>query len=231
MTTAYRTEFLARIKRTPAANSYRFSRPAGLTFTAGQYMVVSLGGELVHPLSLSDCPEESGFIEFTKRMTGSPYCQGLEALTPGEQISVKGPSGKFTLGAANGNIIMIAGGIGVTPIRSILKSHERREGDHCRITLIYGNNDKNDIAFRTELENLRLPDYKLVHVLADNTGMEEADKGFITAEIIAREASAREEPTYMISGPPAMVGAITAALAQIDVPEDRVRTDVFLGYD
>jgi ferredoxin-NADP reductase len=231
MATEYQCEFLERIQRTPAAHSYRFSRPEGLTFTAGQYMVVSLGGELVHPLSLSDCPEESGFIEFTKRMTGSPFCRRLEALARGEKISVRGPSGGFTLGAADNNIIMIAGGIGITPIRSILKSHERREGDRCRIILIYGNSDRNDIAFRAELENLRLPDYKLVHVLADNTEMAAADRGFITADIIAREAAAREDPIFMISGPPAMVQAIMAALAKLAVREDRIRTDVFLGYD
>lgn len=231
MSTEYQVEFIERIQRTPAANSYRFTRPAGLTFTAGQYMVVNLDGELIHPLSLSDCPEESGFIEFTKRMTGSSYCRRLETLVKGEKISVRGPSGKFTLGKAGGNIIMIAGGIGITPIRSILKSHERREGGHCGIILIYGNNDKNDIAFREELENLRLPDYKLVHVLEDNTAMEEADKGFITAEIIFRESSEWGDPAYMISGPPAMVKAITAILATINVPRDRIRTDVFLGYD
>jgi ferredoxin-NADP reductase len=231
MTTEYQTEFLERLPRTPAANSYRFIRPEGLTFIAGQYMLVDLGGELLHPLSLSDCPEEAGFIEFTKRMTGSPYCQRLETLTKGEKISVRGPDGKFTLGADSGNIIMIAGGIGITPIRSILKSHERQAGAHCRIILVYGNNDQNDIAFRAELENLQLPDYKVVHVLLDTTGLAAADKGFITADIIARESLGREDATYMISGPPGMVKAIEAALVTINVPENRICTDVFLGYD
>ncbi len=231
MITAYQTEFIKRIPRTTTANSYRFARPEGLTFTAGQYMLVDLGGELVHPLSLSDCPEESGFIEFTKRMTGSLYCRRLEALALGESISVKGPDGIFTLGAAGGNLIMIAGGIGITPIRSILKSHARQAGTHCRVTLIYGNNDKDDIAFRKELEDLQLPDYKLVHVLANATGMEGADHGFITAEIIARESFGRENATYMISGPPGMVAAIKGALATINIPEKHIRTDVFQGYD
>jgi ferredoxin-NADP reductase len=195
-------------------------------------MLVDLGGELVYPLSLSDCPEESGFIEFTKRMTGSQYCQRLESLTKGEAISVKGPAGKFCLGEAKGNIILITGGIGITPIRSILKSYEKNKGDCCGgIVLIYGNYNKEDIAFREELENLQLSDYKVVHVLTDTTGMAQVDQGFITAEIIARESGGREDVTYMISGPPVMVEAIKEALATIKVPDDRVLTDVFMGYN
>nr|MBF0223366.1 FAD-dependent oxidoreductase [Desulfobulbaceae bacterium] len=231
MGTEYQAEFMERIERTPAANSYRFKMSAGLKFTAGQYMMVDLGRELVHPLSLSDCPEESRFIEFTKRMTGSEYCKRLESLKKGEMISVKGPEGKFGLTETDGNIIMIAGGIGITPIRSILKSLEKKKGETPGVVLIYGNNNKDDIAFREELENLQLFDYKLVHVLEDNSGMEKTDKGYITAEIIARELTVMRSPVHMISGPPSIVKATKEALAALDVPEELIRTDIFIGYN
>ncbi len=227
----YQAEFLERIERTPAAISYRFKRAADLQFIAGQYMLVDLGDELIHPLSLSDCPEETGFIEFTKRMTGSPYCQRLEALNKGDTILVKGPAGKFYYEQpANNYLIMIAGGIGITPIRSILKSLEKKKQPFCRIILLYGNLNRDDIAFRTELENLTLPDYRLVHVLADITGMADAYQGLINADIIAREVPACSTAFYMISGPPAMVEALKKALAIINVAADRIRIDVFSGY-
>ena len=57
MTMEYQTEFLERIERTPTAVSYRFKMPEGLSFTAGQHMLVDLGDELTHPLTLSNCPE------------------------------------------------------------------------------------------------------------------------------------------------------------------------------
>jgi len=231
LTMEYRTEFLERIERTPASVSYRFKNPEGFSFTAGQYMIVNLGEKLVHPLSLSDSPEETGFIEFTKRMTGSPFCQRLESLEKGEIIVVKGPAGKFYCDEPGGTIIMLAGGIGITPIRSILKSHEKKKGYQCKIILIYGNLNREDIAFREELENLKLPDYRLVHVLSDTTGMENAYQGFITAEIVAKEVPENANATYMISGPPVMVEAVKKALAKISIPAGRIHTDIFIGYD
>jgi ferredoxin-NADP reductase len=174
----YRTEFLERLARTPASISYRFKRPQGFSFRAGQYMLVNLGEKRVHPLSLSDCPEETGFIEFTKRMTGSPFCQQLEALNRGENIIVKGPAGTFYPDDAGTTVVMIAGGIGITPVRSILKSLEKKRGAHSKIILIYG------------------------------------AKAF-----------------YMISGPPAMVEAMKKGLAKIRIPTERIRTDMFFGYD
>jgi ferredoxin-NADP reductase len=227
----YQTEFLERIERTPTSVSYRFKSPEGFTFTAGQYMLVDLGDELVHPLSLSDCPEETGFIEFTKRMTGSPYCRRLESLTRGETIIVKGPAGKFFVEESDDTLLLIAGGIGITPIRSILKSLEKKRGSLCRVLLIYGNLNKDDIAFRAELEDLKLDDYRLIHVLSDATGMEKAYQGFINADILTKEVSEIKNAHVMISGPPAMVEAIKKALATINVAEERIRTDVFIGYD
>jgi ferredoxin-NADP reductase len=227
----YQTEFLNRIDRTPTAVSYRFKRPEGLSFAAGQYMLVDLGNNMVHPLSISSPPEEAGFIEFTKRLTGSPYCRRLESLEKGESIGVEGPDGKFIFDYSNGTVVIIAGGIGITPIRSILTSLEKKKGNLCTIILIYGNLNKEDIAFRDELEDLKLPDFHLIHVLLDTTGMNKAYKGFITADILSKEVPKSSNARYMISGPPAMVKAILKALAKIDVAEDRIRTDEFFGYE
>ncbi len=230
MTMSYHTEFLERIERTPTAVSYRFKMPEGFNFTAGQYMLVNLGNKLVHPLSLSNCPEEAEFIECTKRMTGSPYCGRLESLEQGETVSVKGPVGKFCFANSSETLVMIAGGIGITPIRSILTSLEKKKGNIGTVILIYGNLNRKDIAFRDELENLKLPHYHLVHVLSDTTGMENAYQGFINADIISKEVPKSSNAHYMISGPPVMIEAIKKSLATIDVTEDRIRTDIFLGY-
>jgi len=194
-------------------------------------MLVDLGNELAHPLSISNCPQEAEFIEFTKRMTGSPYCGRLESLEKGETISVKGPVGKFCFADSSETIVMIAGGIGITPIRSILTSLEKKKGNIGTVILIYGNLNREDIAFRDELENLKLPDYHLVHVLSDTTGMENTYQGFINADIISKEVQKSSNAHYMVSGPPVMVEAIKKALATINVAEDRIRTDIFFGYN
>ena len=227
----YRCEFLERLERTPASVSYRFKTPAKLIYAAGQFMMVDLGEGLAHPLSMSDCPEETGFIEFTKRMTGSPYCQRLESLKPGEKITVKGPYGQFSCDESSRYIVMLAGGIGITPIRSILKSREKTPDEQCRIVLVYGSLNREDIAFREELEHIKLPGYRLVHVLSDTTGVKGACQGFVTAELIMRKIPEYREATYMISGPPVMVEAVKKALGAMDILAGRIRTDVFMGYD
>ena len=227
----FQTEFLERIERTPTSVSYRFSRPEQLAFSAGQYMLVNLGSDLIHPLSLCDCPEENNHIEFTKRMTGSPFCEKLESFEKGDRITIKGPTGNFLCNESGGTIVMIAGGIGITPIRSILKSNARKGENPCKIVLIYGNLNKDDIAFKDELENISLPNYRLIHVLSDTTGMENVYKGFVNADIIRNEVPGYDQAAYMISGPPVMVEAMKKELASLNVSPDLIRTDVFMGYD
>jgi NAD(P)H-flavin reductase len=187
--------------------------------------------ERIERTTVSVSPEETHFIEFTKRMTGSAYCKRLEELAENELIRVKGPYGSFNCDDLDGNIAMIAGGIGITPIRSILKNQEKQKRDGCKITLIYGNLNRDDIAFRDELEGFNIPGFKLVHVLSDPSGVKNAYKGFVTAEIIAKEVSNYQNVTFMISGPPYMVEAMLKATTKLNIPSVQIRTDVFLGYD
>ncbi len=226
----YQTKFLERIHRTPTAISYRFERPLSLDFIAGQHMLVDIGNDLIHPLSLSNHPEDSKFIEFTKRITGSPYCHRLESMKKGEVINVKGPYGKFCLSKEIQNIVMIAGGIGITPFISILSGLETKKEKTKTIVLIYGNLNKADIAFKDELEKLQLPNYRFVHVLSDPTGMDSAYQGFITESIISKEVPNTNKALFMVSGPPAMVEAITKILAGMNVNENKIRTDKLFGY-
>jgi len=231
MLVEYRTQFIERINRTPTAISYRFKAPKDFHFTAGQYMLVDLGNDLKHPLSLSNNPQETEYIEFTKRMTESAYCEQLKRLKKGDSISVKGAMGRFCLANdIDDTLVMIAGGIGITPIRSMLTSHEKQIEKASSVILIYGNLNQDDIAFKDELENLKLPNYRIVHVLSDTSGMKNAYQGFIDANIISKEVPKANNALYMISGPPVMVEAIKKALSTLDIAADRIRTDIFTGY-
>jgi ferredoxin-NADP reductase len=107
----------------------------------------------------------------------------------------------------------------------------KKTKDIGTIILIYSNMNEKEIAFRDELEYIKLSGYRLVHVLSDTTGVENAYQGFVTADIISEEVTDISDAYYMISGPPAMVKAMVDALAGIDVAESRISTDVFLGYN
>jgi ferredoxin-NADP reductase len=227
---AFQLAFIERIVRTPAAVSCRFLRPEGFSFQAGQYMLLwpEPGGSLAHPLSFSDAQQQD-FLEFTKRMTGSAYCQMLEKLRPGDTVMAKGPLGHFSAEGIAEEIVCIAGGIGITPIRSILAEMAQRN-DSRRVTLIYGNADEADIAFAEELAALALPQFRLAHVLQRPGSRLKAHSGFITAEIIRAETRDLSAATFLISGPPVMVKAVETQLAGLGVGAERIRTDRFLGY-
>ncbi len=227
----YIVNFIESVKRTPSAVSYRFSRPAGYTFNAGQFTIVSLDDDLVHPLSFSDTPEETGFIEFTKRMSDSLFCRKLQGLTTADTITVKEPIGNFTLDGSEPTLVLLAGGIGITPIRSILKKLADEQSQPDKAILIYGNINEQDIAFRDDLQRLSLPGYHVVHVLADTTGVPGAYQGFVSSEIIRKEVPDLETAIFMASGPPVMVEAMQKNLSALGVSNKQIRTDLFIGYD
>lgn len=227
----YSVTFRESVKRTSTAVSYRFSRPEGFSFTAGQYMLVDLGAGLVHPLSLSEAPREGDFLEFTKRLSGSAFSARLQGLVAGEVCTVKGPDGHFTLTGSETNLVLLAGGIGITPIRSILKSLVGKAAPPAQTLLLYGNLNAADIAFRTELEELALPGYRLLHVLSDPQGVPGAYQGFISAAVIRESLMDPASATFMVSGPPVMVAALQKELAGLGVAPGQIRTDIFLGYE
>ncbi len=224
--------FLEMVERTPLARSYRFERPEEFDFKAGQWIKVTLGEAdgLMHPLSLSDCPGEKGFMEFTKRLTGSPFCGRLDGLQSGDKVAFDGPMGHYCLDDVKGPVVFLTGGIGITPIRSILRmmSHAK---DPRETVLIYGNKDEDDIAFLDELGELELPNFRMVHVLVEPQGKLPARKGFITADIIKEEVADLPGNTYMVSGPPVMVNAMAKNLESLGLPESRMMVDKFMGYD
>ena len=223
--------FIQRIPRTPQVNSYRFTRPSGFSFEAGQYVIVGLGheGMLVHPLSFSNGPEQD-FLEFTKRMTGSAYSQYLEGLYPGDEMIMKGPNGDFSMQGITNDIVCLVAGIGITPIFSMLLDaaahHDRR-----KITLIYGNTGDDDIPFFDELEQLSLPGFRVAHVLQRASGKIQAHQGRIISKVIRSEITADlQAATFLISGPPVMVREMEEQLALLGVSSSRIRVERFLGY-
>ena len=223
--------FIERIPRTPYVNSYRFTRPPGFSFQAGQYVIVGLGheGMLVHPLSFSNGPQQD-FLEFTKRMTGSAYSQYLDGLYPGDEVIMKGPNGDFSMTDIPNDIVCLAAGIGITPILSMLVDSASRH-DRRRITLIYGNADDDDVPFVDELEKLHLPGFRAIHVLGRSLGKMKACQGRIDSKVIRSEVSADlQEATFLISGPPVMVKKMGEQLALLGVSSSRIRVERFLGY-
>jgi ferredoxin-NADP reductase len=222
------------IPRTGDTSSFRFPRPAGFDFKPGQYMLVTVKSadkELLHPFSLSSSPTDSDFIEFTKKFTASEYSTRLKAMKPGDWVSIEGPYGKFTCECEYEKILFLAGGIGITPLISIIKYCCDKQLPTSMV-LFYGCRTENEIAFKKELEEMQLKNQnlKVISVLAESSPNWKGKVGFVTAELIKQEVPDFKDRVFYACGPPAMVAAMQKVVAALGLPETQLKLESLAGH-
>jgi len=130
--------------------------------------------------------------------------------------------------------VFLAGGIGITPFRSIARDAAADKLPHT-IYLFYSNRRPEDAAFLDELQQLPAANQHF-HLIATMTEMEkshskwEGDTGFLTADKLQQRLPSLQGPIYYIAGPPAMVSGLRQMLVEATVDEDDIRTEDFAGY-
>lgn len=222
------------IQRTRDIVSVRFTKPAGFDYSAGQFIFVIAGSgddEVTKHLSISSSPTED-FLEVTKRLTGHPFSKALAALKEGDKVLLKGPFGKFTYAGEDKKIAMLSGGIGITPLRSIVKYIFDKMLD-TDVVLFDSNHKEDDIAFEKEFEDMTKESLKF-HVLntvtmpgPSWTGM----TGRITADMIKNHMPDYLNRVFYISGPARMVDSMLILLKELNIPDEQIKKEFFTGYD
>jgi ferredoxin-NADP reductase len=230
----FETKIQEIIQRTPDVASYRFSRPAELTYKPGQYFFVNIkqgDKELSHHFSFSSSPTENNFIEFTKKFTDHEYSVALKASKVGDWARIDAPYGKFTFEGEFPKIALLAGGIGITPLLSICKNATDKHLD-SKITLFYGNRSENDIAFRDEFEAMQEQNknLKIVHILNQPSANWKGLTGFVTADLIRNELPDFKENIFYCCGPPGMVTAMQSMFKSLGLLETQLKLEYFVGY-
>jgi len=222
------------IARTYNVKSYRFARPRSLSYRAGQFAFVTVKADeqkIRKPLTLSSSPTEPDYIEFTKKLTGHPFSNGLDVLVAGDKVRLDAPYGNFTLDEKSPSVTMLAGGMGITPMRSMCR--------HCTdmklpyvITLLYASNTEADIVFKREFEEMQSENrnLKVVLALSEVGSGWKGHTGRINADMIREEVPDYLATMFYICGPPAMVGAMGAVLGGLRVAEKSIRTEDLTGY-
>jgi predicted ferric reductase len=144
----------------------------------------------------------------------------------GRRVYIDGPYGAFTIGNPADMHVLIAGGVGITPMMSMIRTLADR-ADKRPVILIYGSKDWESITFREELEALEARlDLKVVHVLSDSPAGWTGERGFIDAEIMTRHLpSPYRDHEYFICGPNAMMDAIEKALGEMHVPLSKYHSE------
>lgn len=194
----------------------------GLTWLAGQYQTYILDSiegnedEKKRFFTIASAPSERE-IHISTRVTESKFKQALNALQPGDTIETRELEGDFTW-ENDEPAVLVAGGIGVTPYRSmLLERHALGKPLNC--TLVQFNRE-DAVPFRDEFEKLAAehPELKLVYIIGQP----------ITADAILQAAPAAAEQTTYLSGPEPMVDAVGEDLQKRGVT---LKQDWFPGYD
>jgi len=222
------------VRRTYNVTSFRFSRPTKLNYKAGQFFFITLkadGKELKKHFSFSSSPTEKTHIEFTKKLSDSDFSTALKALKKGDWARIEAPYGKFTFEGEHKKLGLLAGGIGITPFKSICQYCTDMRLD-TKVTLLYGNRGENDIVFRKELEVLQRQNNNLKVVFTLNEPSSEwiGAKGVITSEMIKNQIPDYKETTFYTCGPPKMVDIMEKLVEQLGVPREQLKREYFTGY-
>jgi len=196
----------------------------GFRFSPGQFGWLTLWDSPFkitgHPFSFSSSAAvDDGRVEMTIRNLGD-FTSRIPSVPVGQRVYLDGPYGAFTIDRNPADMhVLIAGGVGITPMVSIARTLADR-GDKRPIILLYGSKDWESITFREELEALKKRlDLKVIHVLANPPANWTGEKGFIDAEMFKRHLPPPyADHEYFICGPNPMMDAIEKALDELGVP-------------
>src|SRR5215469_8324720 len=195
----------------------------GFRFRPGQFGWLTVWGSpfkiTAHPFSFSSSAAATdGRVEMTIRNLGD-FTSAIHEVPVGKRVYLDGPYGAFTIGNPADMHVLIAGGIGITPMMSMIRTLADR-GDRRPVILLYGSKDWDSITFREDLEALkRRLDLTIVHVLENPPAGWTGERGFIAAEVFKRHLPPPyADHEYFICGPDVMMDAIEKALKELGVP-------------
>ena len=208
----------------------RMKQKSPLQYQPGQFIFIrfpgSAAGREEHPFSLSSTPSEDGF-SITAKHIGN-YTAKLSQIQPGDSALVDGPYGAFTLNQAEGrDIVFIVGGIGITPVFSMLKSLPKDE--KRSITLFRAVRYQDDLIYDQYIRRIAESGIQLryIPVLSDDPPQKGQEGGFLSAGLIRKYVPAGSDPLYYFCGPPAMKKHLFREFKKLSISRRTVITEQF----
>ena len=233
------------VPETSEANSIRFELPPELrerfAFRAGQHLTLRAtidGEEVRRNYSLCTAPDDNDWIVTVKRIGGGLFSNWVgDKLKVGDALEVMPPHGSFTTefdAARSRHLVGIAGGSGITPVMSLIKSTLKYE-PQSRFTLLYGNRDSSSVIFLEALAGLKdkhLGRFEIYHFLDAEEQDIELFNGMLNRErleeaIPALVPDAAEVDGWFICGPGPMMDAAEGVLLDRNIPKERIHIERF----
>jgi ferredoxin-NADP reductase len=207
--------------------------------TPGQYFFVTLPDVGQHDerglrrhFTVVTSPNERGLLGFATRMRDSAFKRSLQELPVGADVDVEPPKGSFALPEDTSRpLVFIAGGIGITVFRSMLR-HISEEGLPYRVTLLYSNRDRESTAFLDELRELEREsaNLRLVLTMTQDPGWEGENRKIGAQFLRDHLGEDLNENTFLVAGPPRMVEAMQDVLREAGVDDTNVVAERYSGY-
>lgn len=235
-------------KRQESANitTFIFQPETKLDFKPGQFLRYHISDPNPDErsenrfFSISSAPFENR-IQLTTKFTpgeSSTFKKALQKLNTNDFVEAFGPSGSFTLNDPGKQYVFIAGGIGITPFRSILLDLDKR-GEKLNIALLYANRTR-EALFKNELELLatKQPEFKIYYIISDIPTVEtqmtdnvSIIPGKIDEDLIRSLITHLQSFVFYISGPEPMMMALEEILRKMGIPKENIKRDYFPGYE
>lgn len=207
-------------------------RHAGMRFEPGQFAWLTLRASPYalqeHPFSISSSAARPERLSFSIKELGD-FTRTIKDVRAGEPVYLDGPYGAFSIDRVPAtSCVFIAGGVGIAPIMSMLRTLADR-GDQRPLLLVYANNHWENVIFRDELEGLRTRlNLRIVHVLFRPHAGWQGERGLVTKELLARVLPQNcRELEYFVCGPKPMNRMVEHGLESLRVPLRQVHTELF----
>ncbi len=237
----YKTTLLRKEEIADGTMAFHFQKLGGFDFKAGQFADFTLINPVesdaegnTRGFSLASAPYEADLI-FATRMRDTAFKRTLKTMEVGTEVSMDAPYGSFTL-HNNSRIpaVFLTGGIGVTPVRSIVLQAAHDNLPH-KVFLFDSNRRPEDAAFLHELTEAQKknPNYTFVGTMTEmeKSGQKwNGETGYITKAMLEKYVGDLRLPIYYLAGPASMVATMRKTLNEAGVDDDNIRTEEFSGY-
>ncbi|MCE5330184.1 FAD-dependent oxidoreductase [bacterium] len=222
-------KFIKKIQNAQNVYSFIFEASDDFKWIAGQFVQITFPHDnpdsrgINRFFSISSAPFEKNVMITTRfeNQGGSSFKKAFYNITPGTFIESTLPKGNFIIEKHDKKIILIAGGIGITPVRSLILDLDHNN-KLKNIDLLYSNRD-DDIPFKEELENRKVSNslFNIYYFI---------NPVFISAETLNKIYDIFPDCYAYLSGPPSMIKSIADLLHSKGITADNIKTDYFPGY-
>lgn len=237
----FEAKLVNRVEVAEGTTAFYFEKPLGFEFKPGQSADLTLVNPPetdsegnVRTFSIASAPFEDQLM-FATRMRDTAFKRSLKTLPLATLVKMEPAMGSFTLHKNSAKpAVLLAGGIGITPLFSIVKEADHERLPH-KLYLFYSNRRPEDAPFLESLSNLEKSNlnFRFVATMTEMPRSKrkwEGETGLIDKAMLSRHLSDLRGPIYYIAGPPAMVTEMRKMLVASSVDEDDIRTDEFAGY-